>query len=1025
MLTLFLRYAVVINTIWLRGAHQALRLTEFGLRRGGASLGQSLKGKTMQGFQRSRRGMKSLHLLGAAAIALSTVATTAAAQDDDVITVTGTRIADANAVSPVPVTTVDSEEIGFSGQQNLADILRTVPAFGVSGLTLTNSNFSVANAGLSTLDLRNLGEDRTLIVMNGRRMVAGLPGTNVVDINQIPAALIERVEVITGGASAVYGSDALAGVVNFVLKDDYEGVEVTGQYGLSEEGDDEEYTTSITVGGNFADGKGNAVFSTSFTKNNGILSANRSNTAIDDLAACYLTGDPADCDEEAEPFTSSFPPAGRFVIEDDTTATSYNSEGDPFAFGSLSDGFNRQSFRTISIPIERFNTSTFVRYEVAPNVELFAEGLYSSSETSTQLEPFPLESGDLFGGTGTSTGVPLYIDSIDNGVTTQVQNPIIPDSIAQLAIDAGDDSIGFTRRTVELGARGNDSMRQTYRLVGGLRGTIQEAFDWEVSYNFGRTTSSEYSDAQPAVFAFREALDTEIVDGTLQCADAIARAEGCVPVDVFGEGSISQEAADYIGVITTQSAEIRQETIQALINGPLEQLTFVEGAPVSFAAGFEYRQERSEEIYDGLRENGFIPGNNILREIGSFSVWEMFGEVNVPLVADKPFVEELTVGAAYRYSEYNIQDATDAYSFKGSWKPHDKVRIRGQYARAVRAPNVSELFNGGGETFGSVSDPCNGIGTANAPDQTTINNCLADPLVAARVDQAGEFVLTQAELQGTGGFTGQGNPDLDNETGISYNVGGQYDDDFGVWGTFRLSVDYFNIKIEDLITAPGRQFSLDECYEEGNQEFCSRIVRDPNGPVTTQGELLEVNTPVSNAEELKTSGIDVAFNHDIDLTNFAALTSLAAKLRMPDAGFISTRGAYQHLLTYESTIFGGFTDSAGVLGLFDHEFQGGFRYMTGPFTFSWETTYLSSAPVSADGFFSDVIVDAYVLNDMQMTYDLQDGKYSLFFGIDNVLDAEAPAILTGIPGNATGTDTAPDIYDVVGRAYYTGLRARF
>lgn len=964
-------------------------------------------------------------MLSGAAMAATSVAAYAQDVGDDRIIVTGSRIArDANLEAPTAVTTIGQEALTYSGETNLSSILRQIPSFGVSGISATNSNFTLQSGGINTLELRNLGEDRTLVLQNGRRIVGGLPGTNIVDFNLIPVDLIERVEVVTGGASSIYGSDALAGVINVILKDDFEGVQFTSQYGQSwEYGDNEEYSFRLTVGGNFADGRGNAVLSAEYVNNKGIQSANRPDTQIDDLAFCYVTNNPLNCQYSLEPFFSSFGEGGRFIIDDDNgtpmdlnddTSANYNPDGSGFVTGV--NGFNRQQYRTIAVPIERWGLSALADYDIHEGenstITAFIEGTYGSSFTATLFEPVPLDSADIFG------GLPMGYD---------IDNPFVPDALRAIALAGGDDNIAFVRRTTEIGPRGNEALRETFRLVTGLKGTLYDEYNWEAYVNYGRTSRSQESTASLNANSLRYALDAEIDPdtGLPRCVDEVARLQGCVPINFFGVGAVSQAAADYVRHVEIINARIEQTMVGGTFSGPVPGLELPAGS-VQFALGAEWRREFSDNQPDGLQQAGLAIGNAIPGNRGQFEVYDLFGELDIPLIKDQAFFEDLSIGGAYRFSDYSTVGTTHAYSANASWSPHQDLRFRFQYARAVRAPNVGELFDSGTENFATVADPCNNLNAQM--DATIVATCLQDPLVAQRVNLTGDFVLTQPEIQGTGGFSGTGNPNLDPEIGKSYNAGMVFTHDFGAGGDLAFSVDYFNIEVTGFIAQPGRQFTLDQCYGSGdfaNNEFCGFIVRDPLGVPATQGEITDVNTGVVNSGFFKTAGIDFSVLHTFDLSGMGFVNDTMSKVPgFEDGGILSFRANYTWLRKYESEIFGAFEDDLGEVGAFKHEVLAGATYQNGPFSFSWDTQWMSNATIDDEGFF-DFYVGDYFRHDLQARYALRDGAAELYFGINNVTDAEPPRILSGVPGNATGTDTQPEIYDVYRRSFYAGMRVKF
>ncbi len=919
------------------------------------------------------------------------------------IVVTGSRIPRANITAPTQVTTIDSEVIEYSGLGNAADILRAVPSFGVSGLSTNNSNFLTAGGGINTLELRNLAEDRTLVLVNGRRYVSGVSGSAAVDFNTIPVELIDRVEVITGGASAIYGSDALAGVVNVILKEKYEGVDVGYQFGESAEGDDKTHRLHFIAGGNFADDRGNALVSATFAQQKGVLSRDRDNTAVDDLATCLLTGETSDCETPAEGFFSSFSERGRFFIP--STGASFSVSDGTGPTGTVAPwstaqfGFNRQQFRRYSVPTDRFLLTGNAHYDLSDSVSAFIETTYAQTDTTQELEPFPHSNSDLNIG----------------GIS--VTNPFVPQAIRDAVVAAGDNVIEYTRRMTEVGQRGADATRNTYRFVVGLKGDIKDSWQWETYYGQGRMEDSQQGGGQINVANMREALNAVDGDGDANtfdpvCANPAAVAEGCVPINIFGLGAISEDAANYVRAPTQRQQRNEQEIAGASIGGSAFELP---AGSVDFAFGAEWRREHSQDVPDALTQTGQNAGNTEAPIFGDYDVGEAFVEVDVPLLADITGVHELSIGGAFRYSDYSTVGTTDAYTGRLSWAPIESLRFRGQYARAVRAPNIGELFSPGGENFAPVADPCQGV-TAATTGQVA-ENCRAIPAVAARIAATGSFNLTQTEIQGTGGFTGAGNPNLTTEGSDSYSLGVVFTQDFGGAGNIMASVDWFSIEIEEVIDTVARQDAVDFCFNAANfpNQFCALLTRDVDGPTFQQGELTEVNSGFINEGTLKTEGIDLSL-----LWSWRMESGLANS-----PSNLSVRMNYTYLLDYTQTGFGAVNDQVGEVGLSEHEGQFALVYSSGPFAAQWETTYVGDAKPDTDPtslFFYDV--GTFIQHDLRVAYDLFEGT-NLFLGVNNVLDEDAPIILSGVPGNVTGTDTNASVYDPIGRTYYGGFRVKF
>jgi outer membrane receptor protein involved in Fe transport len=954
-------------------------------------------------------------LISAAALGAGLQAAPIAAQEElGEIVVTGSRIPRANLTAPTAVTTIDAEVISQSGLVNVADILRTVPSFGVSALSSGNSNFFTTSSGINTLQLRNLEEDRTLVLVNGRRYVSGLAGSSAVDFNTIPTELISRVEIITGGASAIYGSDALAGVINVILKDDFEGVKFGYQFGEADAGGEVENRFNFTAGGNFADGRGNAVVTATYTEQKGTLSRQRPETAVDDIALCVFTGDPADCATPIENFFSSFSEHGRFFVpstgESFTVSEGTGPTGTVVPWDLAAFGFNRQHFRRYTVPTNRYLVASMFDYDMGGGVNAFVEAMFAQTRTQSDLEPFPHSNSDL-----NIAGIP-------------VDNPFVPQDIRDAVLAAGDDVVEYFRRTTELEQRGASAKRNTYRFLLGFEGEVAEKWNWQTHYSFGRMDDSQQGTGQVNVLNMREALNVIDGDGDPNtfdpiCATEAARLEGCVPINLFGLGSISPDAADYVRAPSSRQQFTEQQVLGAEVGGPLFELP---AGPVSFAVGLEYRTEEAEDVPDVLTQGGLNAGNAEAPIFGDYDVKEAFAEFEVPLLKDVPAVHELSIGGAYRYSDYSTVDTTDAYAGRISWAPIESLRFRAQYARAVRAPNISELFSPGGENFATVVDPCGNV-TATTSGNIA-ENCRSLQAIADRIAATGSFTLTQTEIQGTGGFTGQGNPLLEVETSDSWTFGAVFDRNFGAAGDFLLSIDYFTIEIDDLIDTIDRQAALDFCFDTAPSnfpnQFCGFLTRDTTGPAFQLGELTEVNSGFVNEGTLETEGVDVSLLWSWQMSDWVAAIPGQASIRLN----------YTHLLDFTETKFAAVDDLVGETGFAENKGQTAIVYSAGPWDVTWEWTFIDdSVPDNSSPLFSQYHVGSYSVHDLQIAYDFGNsapedsmlGGARLYVGANNVFDEEAPIILSGLPGNTTGTDTDASVYDPIGRTWYVGLNFSF
>jgi len=991
--------------------------------------------------------------------------TDAADTGDSTIVVTGSRIVSPNIVSLAPVQVVGEAEIDQSGAINIQEVLLENPAFGVPALSRTNSAFLTSGAGVATVDLRDLGSDRTLVLVNSRRVVAGLSGTNTVDLNVIPTQFIDRIDILTGGASSLYGSDAVAGVVNFIYKRNFEGILAEGQYGISHRGDSARYQLSLTGGGNFANDRGNLMVHLGYTNEDGLLSRQRKNSRVDNVSHITYTYEPEDFFVVDAPRFSSFVPQGRF----DVNRTS--SVNDDFSFGpdnvlcnhfrtntsggcgGVPNGFNRQFFRTLAVPVERYLFATRGTFEIAPAIGAFVEGTYAKTTSSREIEPFALDSADIFPVSGR-----MPIETVVNGIT--LVNPFLPAAINAVATDSPTDNdtlrdIGFGRRLVELGTRNSDSTRDFYRLVVGLEGKLfNDRFNWDISYNYGQTSEGQTSNGQPNVPNFRNALNafqetaaTGDVDGNgvigdILCADATARAEGCVPINIFGFDSISPEAAAYVAAEQTLQTRITQQVWAANLSGSVFELP---AGPLGVAVGAEYRKETSKENNDALTNAGLNAGNALPDTEGEFNVKELYGEVNIPILSERPFFHQLNLRGAGRLSDYSTVGSVKTWNVGADWAPIEALRFRATYARSVRAPNIGELFTGPSQTFPTgLADPCTGITTTSTG--TVATQCLADAGVLANIASntgvginpatgapfTNAFTVTQADKQGISGFN-SGNPNLDVEKSRSITAGVVFAPrNIPMLRNLVLSVDYYNIKIDDAIVAPPRAFILNQCFQQADPFFCSLIQRRQIASGSNSAGSLEfIDAPLFNGGALKVEGIDFVASYRTGLDRFMEGVNLNARL------------AWTHLLDgFVIPIQGADKDPfMGEIGDAKDRVNGSIAFSTDKWGISFTGTYIGESFEDnqyidfinsrrdlngIDGHITkhDIAVDPEFYLDSQITFTPA-RQYEMFVGVDNLLDNKAPNLLSATTFNTTGAQTAADVYDVFGRRYYAGVRLRF
>jgi outer membrane receptor protein involved in Fe transport len=962
------------------------------------------------------------------------------------IVITGSRIASPNITSLAPVQVIGEQQINQAGAVNIQEVLDNNPAFGSPTFSTTTTAFLTSGAGVATINLRQLGDNRTLVLINNRRVVGGLAGSPVVDLNDIPTQFLERVDILTGGQSALYGSDAVAGVVNFIYKRNYQGLLLEGQYGLTEHGDNQRYQLSATMGTNFADGRGNIMVHAGYSSDKGLLSRERAGTRVDNISQMQYSYDPADYAVIHSPFFSSYPPQGRFSSTNPMFVRAANptgaftftfgptgqlqpcftangsscslklSNGTVFGTGTGPDGFNRQFFRTLSTPVDRYLFAERSHFDLTDNISFFTEATYAKTRASSDIEPFPLDSANINPADGT---VPIQLTP--GGPCT----PYTPAALCAVATDTNGDGlkdISFRKRLSDIGDRTATATRDFFRLVTGLEGKLfHDRFSWDIGYNYGVTTESQHSTGQVNVLNFLNALEaTTDANGNPVCSNPIAVAQGCVPINIFGVGSITPAMAAYINADSQHNVKVQQQVWDANLSGSILDLP---AGPLGVAVGAEYRKESSTEDWDALTNEGLNGGNVLPDTSGRFNVKEAYGEVNVPLLKDVTFAKQLSVRAAGRISDYSTIGTVKTWEIGGDWAPISDIRFRATLAKAVRAPNIGELFTGLSQTFPAVKDPCQGVGpTGNAPNGGNGDLCRAAPGVATNIAQNGTFTLTQADIQGVSGFNG-GNPNLGPETARTFTAGVVIAPrSINFLRNASLSVDYWHIKITNAITLLSRQLILDQCYVDNLASACALIIRNPTAiGGASAGSLKFVNDFAINAASDTRSGIDVVLQDRWGLgTFFGNPLGLDARI------------AYTHLLKgYQIPTPGAAANRiAGEIGTPKDKFNATLGFDGREWGLNLTGTYIGKS-YEDDQFLKAFGLGPNVISIKPIFY--LDGqirftpvrKFEFYVGVDNITNVQAPLILSGSPFNTTGSNTDEAVYDVFGRRYYAGVRLKF
>jgi outer membrane receptor protein involved in Fe transport len=1025
------------------------------------------------------------------------------------IIVTGSRIVSPNIVSLAPVQVVGEQDIVLSGAVNVQEVLLKNPAFGTPALSTTNSAFLTSGAGTATIDLRDFGSNRTLVLINNRRVVGGLGGSPIVDLNTIPTQFIERVDILTGGASSLYGSDAVAGVVNFIYKRNFEGLLMEGQYGITQRGDTPRYQVSATAGANIADGRGNVMVHLGYSDDKGLLSRSRKNTRVDDIDYFQFTGDPADYGTPYEPFFSSFAPQGSFftgdlnpnadgvqqytftfgptgqfqpcrnvngascvsVVREPTTRCLENgvlpsAGGRPcdlnhngiigdtllpsIGTGQGPNGFNRQFFRTLSTPVKRWLFAERSHFDITDNITFITEATYAKTSAKTEIEPVPLDVANIYINTARA---PIQ-SRVQTGPNTFViaDNPFVPTQLANVAIDTDGDGlkdIGFARRLLDFGTRNYTADRDFFRIVAGFEGKLfNDRWSWDLTYNFGRTEEQQIANGDVNINNFQNGFATvqefsNIVNGVetgtgdingngvigdILCASAEARAQGCVPLNLFGVNSVSAAAINYVKAESNHSFKQTQQVVNANLSGSLIDLP---AGPLGLAVGAEYRREQSEENWDALTNAGLLTGNALPDTSGKFDVKEAYAEVNVPLLKDMAFAKQLNLRAAGRISDYSTIGSVTTWNIGGDYAPIDDIRFRATYAKAVRAPNIGELFTGPSQTFPTgLQDPCADIdlstpglqGVTLTSAGTVSDQCRAFPGVISNINlNGGTFALTQPDIQGISGFT-SGNPNLGPEKSKSLTVGVVINPkSIDALRNLVVSVDYFRIKLTDAISFFSRQTILNQCFREANQAFCQFITRFPTAQGSSSpGAIQFINVGGVNASKQDVSGIDTVLQYRTGLDFL--MGGLTANARISWTHYL--KGSLVELPGEDPN------RQVGEIGTAKDKANGTIAFSTRKWNLSFTGTYIGKSyedDVFLEGFGLDdkaISISPEFYLDSQVSFT-PTKNYEFFAGVDNLLDNKAPNILSGSPFNNTGADTAASVYDIFGRRFYAGARLKF
>ena len=946
--------------------------------------------------------------------------------EGEAIVVTGSRIRRPDFSTPNPVISVGADQIEQSGTTNLTDFLTGYPALQGSSTSADNSGSGagIGYTGLNLLNLRNLGTDRTLVLVDGRRHVSGVPGSQAIDINTIPSDLVERVDVLTGGASAIYGADGVSGVVNFVLKRNFEGISARAQAGTSQDGDAGQRLFSITAGKNLLGNRLNVALAYEHGEEDRLTTRDRRDLRGENAVGFFLNPDDPENqgDYEGGPDNGipDYVPLNNVRYFDTNREGGIDIDFDGFpdyyvgAGGELvaydpgryvpdfyqqgGNGTLVSDYGNDLLPkLRRDVVNLVTNFQLTDKINLFAEGKFARSKSFSLGQP-----------------------SFDYYLLIPGDNAFYPEELA--AITEGGDVL-LNRDNFDLGQRGENIDRRTWRGVVGARGDLNERTNFELSYVYGRTTVKNRYVGDILTDRFYAALDAVIdpVTGQATCranldpdfvpnqpynytrspiAPTTFQPGQCVPLNLFGEGVASQAALDFIRVNTTDRSRVSQQVLSGSLAGDFGRFfSFPGGGNLGYAVGAEYRKEKSRFTPDPIAAQGLTFTNALAQDAGKFSVKEAFGEVRLPLITRLPFTHNLEFGAALRLSDYSTIGNTKAWKLDGSWAPVRDITFTGTYSTAVRAPNIGELFGGRSQTFEFITDPCNNNQIQNGSEFRAAN-CAA--LLTALGADPGNYRDTRSS--NIPGFAG-GNPDLAQETAKTWTAGLILQPRF--LSGFSARFDYYDIKLEDAINTVAPEQVAQLCVDQATLDnpFCDAIIRQNGGD--DAGTIISFNVGPENVSQFRTSGVDANVSYRLRTARLGTFT-------------LNLIGNYLRRLQFIGTPGAPVTNSRGEAFAPKYTLNTDLTWKSGRFTLNYglnwfaKTARFSNQELEGN---PDIVADEYKYYKELWRHDIFAGvdvgdQFEFFGGVNNLFNQKRDI----------GTNTYP--VPSVGRYFFAGARVR-
>lgn len=971
----------------------------------------------------------------------------AAAEEVAEVVVTGTRIPSPNLESISPVQVVGAQEVTLGGRPVTADILNQLPQVSQNGQTgfSTTSNPLAGPGGVATVDLRGLGQQRTLVLVDGRRLGIGDPNTGNTnpspDINQIPSQLIQRIDVLTGGASATYGSDAVAGVVNFIMKRDFEGIEIDAQWGVYQHRQHNEFVqgllparqvqppkknvwdgesrdVSIILGANLDDGRGNVTGYFTYHDQDPVVQTKR------DYSACQVVLN-ANGTVSCAGSTNS----NQWVL---AAGGGFNLPGAPTQVAVVGNTFVPWSGTATTTPPPFFNSNDYAyllqqgtrytagflaRYEVSEHLEFYGDFGFMQDRSNVQIAPT-----GLFQGSGASPNGGFLVNC-NNPFMSAQQRTVIGCSAADIASGASKDLL-IGRRNIEGGGRNSLYEHTNYRAVFGARGEIADSWKYDLYGSYYYTSLFQASQNYLSISRLQNALQVVQTPTGPQCISG----GGCVPYNIFQDGQVSAAALAYLDIEGTSRGTIAERIVEGTVTGNLGDYGVKspwanDGVGVAF--GFHNRRDHLEFQPDSAQLGGDLSGaggastpiDNSLR------VNEGFAEARIPLVQDMTFADDITAELGFRYSDYSTGINAETWKIGLSWAPTPDFKFRGSYNKAIRAPSILELYTPQAVTNTSqvAEDPC----AAGAVAPATLAACQNTGITAAQFGVIPQCPSGQCAVL-LGGSTALGP-----ETAKTFTIGATARPAF-IRG-FTASVDYFHVDLKDIIGAIPLGVILTRCLNTGDPTFCSQIVRAQNGILfgTTVGAGGYINGTNVNIGAGVTSGVDLQANYVLPIEDWG----------IEDWGSVSVSLTGSYLLKATTVPLPGDAsyDCAGLFGAQCQTLNPRWRHtMRVTWATPWDVTasltwrYIHSMTYEQDTNEPTIgrgTVNAFNHKLPQRSYlDLSaqwvvNDMFAVRGGINNILDQDPPLVNNRI--SQTGSPNSYPTYDLLGRKLFVGVTAKF